>query len=56
MNVNIAKGYEKRVKKPTKIKKGIDSQILSLMSYLVTGTIGLLCLIPFIMVISASFS
>lgn len=44
------------INKSMKIKKGLDSKILSFMSYFVTGLIGLLCLIPFVMVFSASFS
>lgn len=44
------------IKKPGKIKKGLDMKILSFISYFVTGSIGLLCLIPFVMVVAASFS
>ena len=42
--------------KPVQIKQGADAKILSFLSYFVTGSIGLMCLIPFIMVIAASFS
>jgi putative aldouronate transport system permease protein len=43
-------------KKAAKINRGLDSRILSILSYSVNGVLALLCLIPFIMVVSASFS
>lgn len=43
-------------KKPKKIKTGIDYKILQVLSYFVNGMIALICLIPFIMIVSVSFS
>lgn len=42
--------------KTRKIKRGIDAKLLSLLSYFVNGSVALFCVIPFIMVVSASFS
>lgn len=39
-----------------KLKRGLDSKVLSFLSYFISGSVALFCLIPFIMVISASFS
>jgi putative aldouronate transport system permease protein len=39
-----------------KIKNGLDSKILSFLSYIVNGSIAFVCFIPFIMVVSASLS
>lgn len=38
------------------VTKGLDSKILATLSYFVNGSVALFCLVPFIMVISASFS
>lgn len=42
--------------KKNKIKEGLDSKILQCIAYFVNGLIAFICLIPFVMVISASFS
>jgi putative aldouronate transport system permease protein len=39
-----------------KIKLGLDSKVLAFLSYFVNGSVALFCLIPFIMVVSASLS
>lgn len=44
------------VSKRGKIKAGIDSKILSILSYFVNGFVALICVVPFIMVVSSSFS
>jgi putative aldouronate transport system permease protein len=50
------KGDGQMFKKQNKIKTGIDYRILQVLAYFVNGSIALLCLIPFIIIISASFS
>ncbi|MDF2869067.1 MAG: sugar transporter permease [Anaerocolumna sp.] len=42
--------------KKNKIKNGLDYKILQVLAYFINGIIAILCLIPFIMIISASFS
>lgn len=42
--------------KSIKINRGWDVRLLSFLSYFVNGVIALFCLIPFVMVVSASFS
>lgn len=44
------------MKRQNKMKTGIDYKILQALSYFVTGALALTCLIPFIMIVSASFS
>lgn len=44
------------VKKQNKIKKGIDYKILQILAYVVNGMVALLCLIPFVIIVAASFS
>ncbi len=39
-----------------KIKQGLDSKILTFLAYFVNGFVALLCVVPFIMVVSASLS
>jgi putative aldouronate transport system permease protein len=40
----------------SKVKTGLDSKILQVLAYLLNGSVALICLIPFIMIVSASFS
>ncbi len=49
MNIGLRKGSGI-------IRAGADARILSFLSYLVNGLVALACLIPFVMVVSASFS
>ncbi len=49
MNENTTAGSKK-------IKRGLDSRVLAFFSYFINGVVALFCLVPFIMVISASFS
>ncbi|MGF7144282.1 putative aldouronate transport system permease protein [Anaerotaenia torta] len=44
------------IKKSNTIKRGTDTMILHTISYIFNGSIAILCLLPFIMIISASFS
>jgi putative aldouronate transport system permease protein len=48
MNIKKEASYE--------IKKGSDARLLSFLAYFINGLIAIFCLIPFIMVVSASFS
>ncbi len=47
---------ESFIKQSNKIKEGLDSKVLQFLSYLINGVVALICLIPFIMVVSASLS
>ena len=48
--------FMKHAKRPNRIKKGPDVIALNIISYLICGAIALLCLIPFVMILSGSFS
>lgn len=48
---------ERSIKLPrSKMKKGIDYKVLQVLAYGVNGIVALICLIPFVMVVSASLS
>ncbi len=44
------------IKNRNTIKQGLDSKVLQFLSYFINGSVALLCLIPFVMVVSASLS
>lgn len=44
------------MKVSNKIRSGLDSKILAFLSYFINGLIALVCVVPFIMVVSASLS